>query len=160
MDSASLGFSGVATSDKPAADLSPGPPLSRRSSAIPASRRSRAASAATPESLLRDTLGTEVPGDAIIQYDPETDSIIIITDEETNLQVARVIETLDKPVAQVLIIQHRLFGALVEKMDCKGQGHVVQRISRCAGNTARHVGNTVVLHIIDHIGGIGVGGCM
>jgi len=50
-----------------------------------------------------DSLGTEVPGDAVIQYDPETNSIIIITDEETNTEISRVIETLDKPVPQVLI---------------------------------------------------------
>ncbi len=50
-----------------------------------------------------ESLGTEVAGDAIIQYDPETNSIIIITDEETNTEISRVIETLDQPVPQVLI---------------------------------------------------------
>jgi general secretion pathway protein D len=49
------------------------------------------------------TLGTELPGDVVIQYDPQTDSLIIITDEVTNEQIGRVIETLDKPIPQVLI---------------------------------------------------------
>ncbi|CAN5233051.1 hypothetical protein BH09SUM1_BH09SUM1_14920 [soil metagenome] len=49
------------------------------------------------------TVGTEVPSDAVFQYDPETDSLIVITDESTNAQIARVIETLDRPVPQVLI---------------------------------------------------------
>ena len=53
--------------------------------------------------LTDGTLGTTPAGDAIIQYDAETDSIIIITDEETNSQIGRVIETLDRPVPQVLI---------------------------------------------------------
>jgi general secretion pathway protein D len=52
---------------------------------------------------LLDTIGTELAGDAVIQYDAETNSIIVITDEETNRQIGRVIDTLDKPVPQVLI---------------------------------------------------------
>lgn len=52
---------------------------------------------------LQETIGTTVAGDTIVQYDAETNSIIIITDEETNKQIGRVIETLDKPVPQVLI---------------------------------------------------------
>ena len=50
-----------------------------------------------------DNIGTTVAGDAIIKYDPETDSIIVITDEATNNQIGHVITTLDKPVPQVLI---------------------------------------------------------
>lgn len=42
-------------------------------------------------------------GDAVIQYDPDTDSIIIIADEETNSQITDIIDFLDKPVPQVLI---------------------------------------------------------
>ena len=52
---------------------------------------------------LRDTLGTTLDGDAIIQYDAETDSIIVITDERTSSEIERVIGTLDQPVPQVLI---------------------------------------------------------
>lgn len=48
-------------------------------------------------------IGQKPTTDAIIQYDPETDSIIVITDEATNQQIMRVIETLDQPAPQVLI---------------------------------------------------------
>lgn len=42
-------------------------------------------------------------GDATISYDPETRQIIVITDEETNLQIKDVISSLDSPRPQVLI---------------------------------------------------------
>jgi len=47
--------------------------------------------------------GTDLPDDVIVQYDAETGSLIVITDEETNAQLESVIEELDKPVPQVLI---------------------------------------------------------
>ncbi|MEW6237850.1 MAG: hypothetical protein AB1656_20885 [Candidatus Omnitrophota bacterium] len=40
---------------------------------------------------------------AVIQTDPDTKSIIVIADEETNEHIRQIIEHLDKPVAQVLI---------------------------------------------------------
>ncbi|MDK2971074.1 MAG: ral secretion pathway protein [Candidatus Sumerlaeota bacterium] len=52
---------------------------------------------------VRGNLGTNLSGDTIVRYDLETDSIIVITDEETNAQIASLIETLDRPVPQVLI---------------------------------------------------------
>ena len=42
-------------------------------------------------------------GDAIIEIDAETRSIIIITDEETNFHIDEVIKQLDRPKPQVLI---------------------------------------------------------
>lgn len=42
-------------------------------------------------------------GDAIIQYDPDTGQIIVITDDETNRNIETVINSLDIPVPQVLI---------------------------------------------------------
>ena len=42
-------------------------------------------------------------GDALIEIDPETRSLIIITDEETNLHIDQVIKQLDRPKPQVLI---------------------------------------------------------
>ena len=42
-------------------------------------------------------------GDALIEFDIETRSIIVIADEETNLQISGLIEELDKPKSQVLI---------------------------------------------------------
>lgn len=45
---------------------------------------------------------TEV-GEAMISVDPETRKIIVIADEDTNLQVQNVIQSLDQPKPQVLI---------------------------------------------------------
>ena len=42
-------------------------------------------------------------GDALIEFDVETRSIIVIADEETNLQIGALIKELDKPKSQVLI---------------------------------------------------------
>lgn len=42
-------------------------------------------------------------GDAIIQIDPETRSLVIVTDEDTHRELVGVIKTLDKPKPQVLI---------------------------------------------------------
>ena len=42
-------------------------------------------------------------GDALIEFDVETRSIIVIADEKTNLQINDLIKELDKPKSQVLI---------------------------------------------------------
>ena len=42
-------------------------------------------------------------GDALIEFDVETRSVIVIADEETNLQIGELIKELDKPKSQVLI---------------------------------------------------------
>lgn len=42
-------------------------------------------------------------GDAVIQIDPETRSLVIVTDEDTHNELLKVIKNLDKPKPQVLI---------------------------------------------------------
>jgi general secretion pathway protein D len=42
-------------------------------------------------------------GDAIIQIDPETRSLVIVTDQQTHDELTKVIRTLDQPKPQVLI---------------------------------------------------------
>jgi len=42
-------------------------------------------------------------GNALIQIDPETRSVVVITDDETHKQVEKVIDSLDHPKPQVLI---------------------------------------------------------
>lgn len=42
-------------------------------------------------------------GEAMITSDPQTRSLIIVTDDETNEQIKRVVESLDRPKPQVLI---------------------------------------------------------
>jgi general secretion pathway protein D len=44
-----------------------------------------------------------VLGDAIIQIDPESRSLVVITDEETHTEIDKVIKNLDQPKPQVLI---------------------------------------------------------
>ena len=51
----------------------------------------------------RSGYGANLLGDAQIQYDPETGSLIVITDEDTNKQIDAIVKELDKPVPQVLI---------------------------------------------------------
>lgn len=47
--------------------------------------------------------GTRLAEDVLIQTDPETGSLIIITDEETNAHISQIIQNLDRPIPQVLI---------------------------------------------------------
>lgn len=47
--------------------------------------------------------GAGLKGDALVQYDAETGSLIIVTDDETNEEIGKVIEDLDRPIPQVLI---------------------------------------------------------
>lgn len=42
-------------------------------------------------------------GDALISVDPETRKIVVVTDDDTNLQIKEVIQNLDQPRPQVLI---------------------------------------------------------
>jgi len=48
------------------------------------------------------TSNTQI-GEAIITSDPDTRSLVIVTDDETNENIRRVIESLDRPKPQVLI---------------------------------------------------------
>ena len=54
-------------------------------------------------STLANTQKAGLKGDALIQYDSETGSLIVITDDKTNEQIKKVVEALDRPVPQVLI---------------------------------------------------------
>ena len=47
--------------------------------------------------------GSGISEDVIIQTDPETGSLIVIADEETNKYIGEIIKKLDKPIPQVLI---------------------------------------------------------
>ena len=51
----------------------------------------------------RDSYGASVAEDIMFEYDQETGSLIVITDEETNQHIQRIVESLDRPVPQVLI---------------------------------------------------------
>ena len=42
-------------------------------------------------------------GDAMIQYDTDTGTLIVISDEKTNEEIRKVVDAMDLPVAQVLI---------------------------------------------------------
>jgi general secretion pathway protein D len=51
----------------------------------------------------REYNNSTMVGDAMISVDPETRQLIIVTDDETNLQIEQVIKSLDQPKPQVLI---------------------------------------------------------
>jgi general secretion pathway protein D len=51
----------------------------------------------------RQYTNTTMMGDAMITSDPETRRLIIVTDEDTNLNIKTIIASLDKPKPQVLI---------------------------------------------------------
>lgn len=51
----------------------------------------------------RGSYGTAAGGTAMIQPDPQTGNIVVVADRETLEQMARVIESLDRPVPQVLV---------------------------------------------------------
>ncbi len=63
---------------------------------------SRNAAAGGGDSGKGSAYGGEV-GEAQVEVDPETGALIVITDDETNERIKRVIESLDEPVQQVLI---------------------------------------------------------
>ncbi|MBN1517816.1 hypothetical protein JXA32_14725 [Candidatus Sumerlaeota bacterium] len=46
---------------------------------------------------------TEEVNEAVIEYDDETGQVIVIADEATNAKISRIIQSLDRPVPQVLI---------------------------------------------------------
>lgn len=61
-----------------------------------------AAARANPATTRTYTSNTQI-GEAIITSDPQTRSLVIVTDDETNEHIRQVIQTLDRPKPQVLI---------------------------------------------------------
>jgi general secretion pathway protein D len=61
------------------------------------------APAAAPQAETKSGYGAALMGGASIQYDAETGSLIVITDEDTNRDIDKVVKNLDQPVPQVLI---------------------------------------------------------
>jgi general secretion pathway protein D len=89
-----------------------GPGTTRAQQARPSWTPSRTTGAGRTTPAGRTTAGTAVGrdygsrtemGSAIVQIDPETRSLVVIADPETNEQIRRVIESLDQPKPQVLI---------------------------------------------------------
>jgi general secretion pathway protein D len=64
---------------------------------------SAGSSSASLASATRQYRNNTQLGDALIQTDPETRSLIIVADDETQGQIAKVIANLDRPKPQVLI---------------------------------------------------------
>ncbi|MBN1866110.1 type II secretion system protein GspD [Candidatus Sumerlaeota bacterium] len=50
-----------------------------------------------------DAHGASAMGEAVIQVDPETGSLVVICDEETHRRIEQIVASLDRPVPQVLI---------------------------------------------------------
>ena len=58
---------------------------------------------ASSASATRQYRNNTMLGDALIQVDPETRSLVIVADERTQAEIAKVIHNLDRPKPQVLI---------------------------------------------------------
>jgi len=75
---------------------------SNRSSGSSSSSRS-SSSRYSSGSRSGSTYSTGRTWDAVIESDPETKSLIVITDDDSNEQIKKIIHDLDRPVQQVLI---------------------------------------------------------
>lgn len=80
---------------------------SSRSSTTTSSRSNSSGNSSSNSSLTstgaRQYRSNTLLGDALIQVDPETRSLIVVTDDETHASIARVIDSLDHVKPQVLI---------------------------------------------------------
>ena len=75
-------------------------------------------------------------GEAMISVDPETRKIIVIADEDTNLQVQNVIQSLDRPKPQVLIKVVFLQVTLGNDLDFGVEASYTHRLSDSVTGTA------------------------
>lgn len=69
----------------------------------PGGGSSSSGSSSTTASATRQYRNNTQLGDALIQIDPETRSLIIVADDETQGEISKVIQNLDRPKPQVLI---------------------------------------------------------
>jgi general secretion pathway protein D len=60
-------------------------------------------SGSSSDSTVRQYRNNTMLGDAIVQIDPETRSLIVVADNDTQEEISKVIENLDRPKPQVLI---------------------------------------------------------
>ena len=74
-----------------------------RSTSSNSGSRSYGSSSSFSSTASKPADGSKMPGTAIIEYDADTGSVIVFTDEDTNKHIQKVIEGLDRPVPQVLI---------------------------------------------------------
>lgn len=87
-------------------------------------------------------------GDAVISIDPDTRKIVVVTDEDTNLQIKEVIQNLDKPRPQVLIkvifleVTHNnaldfgVEGGFAKKLDSAGTGSFANAFGQSGINSS------------------------
>jgi general secretion pathway protein D len=79
-------------------------------------------------------------GEAMISVDPETRKIIVIADEDTNLQVQNVIQSLDQPKPQVLIKVVFLQVTLGNDLDLGVEASYTHRINNATGTVSSAFG--------------------
>ena len=75
----------------------------RNSTRTSSSSRGTSSVGTSSSSGTRQYRSNTLLGDAVIQVDPETRSVVIVADEETHNELAKVIDNLDHPKPQVLI---------------------------------------------------------
>jgi len=82
-------------------------------------------------------------GDAIIQIDPETRSLIIVTDDQTHAELEKVIKELDRPKPQVLIKVVFLEVTWDKGSDIGVEGSYTFNLKNDTLSTSPTTGNTV-----------------
>ena len=98
-----LTLPGAAQSIRPSAAAGSNTSRSSTSRNTNTNRNTSRTNGSTSSGGLRQYRSNTLMGDATIQVDPETRSLVIVTDEATHAEAAKVIENLDHPKPQVLI---------------------------------------------------------
>ncbi|MCS1406886.1 MAG: Type II secretion system protein D [Verrucomicrobia subdivision 3 bacterium] len=104
----------------------------------------------------REYFNNTMLGDALIEIDPETRSLIIITDEETNTHIDQIIKQLDQPKPQVLIkvvfveVTHRdELDVGIESINYRQSDDLAQRISGVPDQTLLELPDQTLLGLLD-----------
>ena len=63
-----------------------------------------------------------------------------------------------QPLAQVRVLLECYAIAVIGQSKNMRQGDIIECESRCAWNATGHVGDAIVDHLVNHIGGVGMGG--
>ena len=91
-------------------------------------------------------------GEAMISVDPETRKIIVIADQDTNLQVQNVIQSLDQPKPQVLIKVVFVQVALGNDLDLGVEASYTHRNGSTVGTVSSEFGLTDAAAVAGHPG--------
>ena len=102
-------------------------------------------------------------GSAMVQIDPETRSVVVITDDETHKEMAKVIDSLDHPKPQVLIKVVFVEVTLDKNLDVGLEGNYTLNVGQGRGTgvstatTTKTKGSTTTQTVTTSTNSVGVG---